>query len=101
MEATSPIDLKDLRRDWIGNVSGEEFYMLVSEQAAAFAANQAAMERGVLLAESDPIRFAAAFFAGLSLDLPLIFGQLSMGQWRVDGAFKFGQSGDNRRSCAR
>lgn len=79
MATTSAIDLNGLRRDWIGGVSGGDFFSRVSEQAAAFAACPAAAGRGVLLAERDPVRFAAAFFAGVSLELPMILANPAWG----------------------
>ncbi|MGB0344049.1 MAG: hypothetical protein ACPGGJ_01535, partial [Coraliomargarita sp.] len=79
MATTPAIDLNGLRRDWIGGVSGGDFFSRVSEQAAAFAACPAAAGRGVLLAERDPVRFAAAFFAGVSLELPMILANPAWG----------------------
>ena len=79
MEPPLKMDVKDVQRDWIVGFSGEAFSSLVREQAARFAANDAVAERGVLLAESDPIRFSTAFFAGLSLGVPLILANPKWG----------------------
>jgi O-succinylbenzoic acid--CoA ligase len=79
METPLKMDVKDVQRDWIVGFSGEAFSSLVREQAARFAANDAVAERGVLLAESDPIRFSTAFFAGLSLGVPLILANPKWG----------------------
>ena len=79
MEPLTSIDVRNLRRDWIEGVSGEDFHALLLKQRVLFAADDAVSERGVLLAESDPVRFAAAFFAGLSLDLPMILANPKWG----------------------
>ena len=83
MEPPLKIDLKELQRDWIEGISVEAFSALVREQAARFAASDVFAERGVLLAERDPVRFAAAFFAGLSLELPMILADpdWGSGEW--------------------
>ena len=83
MEPPLKIDLKELQRDWIEGISVEAFSALVREQAARFAASDVFAERGVLLAERDPVQFAAAFFTGLSLELPMILANpdWGSGEW--------------------
>ena len=59
MECTPPFELKDLRRDWIAGVSGGAFVARVKRRIVAIKATSDACERGVMIAEKDPVRFAS------------------------------------------
>lgn len=81
MEKPPLIDVRDLARDWISGISGEAFGDLVARKVSLLKADKSVEERGALLAETDPVCFAAAFFAGVSLGIPII---LANPQWRLD-----------------
>ncbi|HAV14276.1 MAG TPA: hypothetical protein DCX06_12400 [Opitutae bacterium] len=80
MEDAQPVQLVALERDWIVGISGSDFY----EKACAYAEtikmlSAADRLRGVLLAECDPIEFSAAFFAAMSLGVPVILANPKWG----------------------
>jgi O-succinylbenzoic acid--CoA ligase len=65
--------LKDLRRDWIEGLSGEAFHDRVESYLRALESLPPEVRaRGALIAEKDPVEFAAAFFASVSLGIPTI-----------------------------
>ncbi|MDQ8209406.1 AMP-binding protein, partial [Coraliomargarita sp. SDUM461003] len=74
------LDLEELARDWIAGISGEALVARVQDylsQVEALTRQQQA--RGVLLTEQDPIEFAAAFFAAVLLDVPVILANPKWG----------------------
>ncbi|MGB0414395.1 MAG: AMP-binding protein [Coraliomargarita sp.] len=79
MECTPPFELKDLRRDWIAGVSGGAFVARVKRRIVAIKATSDACERGVMIAEKDPVRFASAFFAAVYLGVPVILANRRWG----------------------
>lgn len=73
-------NLADLQRDWIEGISGADFCELVQgcrSQLESLSAD--ARAQGVLITETDPIQFAAAFFAAVSLDVPVILANPNWG----------------------
>jgi O-succinylbenzoic acid--CoA ligase len=73
-------NLAELERDWIDGISGAVLLARVQNcraQIAALAPEEQA--RGILLTETDPIRFAAAFFAAVSLGVPVIIANPNWG----------------------
>ncbi len=73
MEPAHLIDPNSLHRDWIEGTSGKALYRRVQRCMTQIeAAGEDARVRGVLLVEADPLRFAAAFFAAVSLGVPVI-----------------------------
>ena len=80
MEAVAPFDLNALKRDWIEGVSGKSFYKRVQRRITQIdEVGIAAHTRGVMILESDPLRFAAAFFAATYLRMPVI---IANPKWR-------------------
>ncbi len=79
MERTLPFELKDLRRDWIVGVSGAAFVARVKRRIVAIKAEANARSRGVMIAEKDPVRFAAAFFAAVYLRAPVVLANRRWG----------------------
>lgn len=79
MERTPPFELKALRRDWIAGVSGAAFVARVKRRIVALKARPDIRARGVMVAEKDPVRFAAAFFAAVYLDVPIILANRRWG----------------------
>ena len=75
MEHAHKFELDALKRDWIDAASGDFFLQTVEHCIAKIeAASVVAMDQGVLIAESDPVRFGAAFFAAVYLQVPVILG---------------------------
>lgn len=73
MEPAHLIDPNALQRDWIEGTTGKALYRRVQCCMTQIeAAGEDARVRGVLLVEADPLRFAAAFFAAVSLGVPVI-----------------------------
>lgn len=73
MEASPLFELACLKRDWIGGTTGSAFFECVQQHIRLIEAEgQAVRVRGVMLCESDPVRFAAAFFAGVQLGVPVL-----------------------------
>ena len=80
MEATPRFKLSELNRDWIVGISASSFYRRVSRRIDKIAACSAReLNRGVLIAEIDPVKFSAAFMAALHLEVPII---LANPHWR-------------------
>ena len=73
MEPAPPFDLNALKRDWVDGVAGAAFYRRVQRRIAVIErGGEAARLRGVMILESEPVRFAAAFFAAVHTGVPLI-----------------------------
>ena len=80
MATASPYELNALQRDWIAGVSGAAFVEHVQQRIAAIkAAGNDASARGVMILESEPLCFAAAFFAAVYLQVPVV---LANPKWR-------------------
>ncbi|MFP4673445.1 MAG: AMP-binding protein [Opitutales bacterium] len=102
MEPAPPFDLNALKRDWIEGVSGESFHRRVRRRLNRIQrAGPEVRLRGVLLAEKDPVRFAAAFFAAVYTRVPLILANPAWGktEWgevrnQVRPALVFGHAPD-------
>lgn len=75
MEATAPFDLKELRRNWIAGISGEDFYRGVLH------ARKSLEEKGAacILRETNPFVFAEQFFAATALRLPVALANPNWG----------------------
>ena len=81
MADTPAFEIEALKRDWVAGLSGEALYLSACayrEQIELLTAVD--RRRGVLLAESDPFKFAAVFFAALSLEVPIILANPKWGQ---------------------
>ena len=94
-------DLKELQREWIRGNSPSDFLARVQKRRAKIEALTAQERlRGVLIAEADPISFAASLFASVDLNVPVILANPNWGrkEWEelsilVDPALSFGVSG--------
>lgn len=94
-------DLKELQREWIRGISPSDFLACVQERRSKIEALSAQERlRGVLIAEADPISFAASLFASVDLKVPVILANPNWGrkEWEelsilVDPALSFGVSG--------
>ncbi len=101
MKTTSPFKLDLLERDWINGVSGRLFLQRVRSHIARIeATNGLAIEQGVLIAELDPVDFAAGFFAAVYTSAPTILAnpKWQLSEWAqlrrlVNPAIVFGESG--------
>jgi len=81
MERTAPFELKALSRDWIVGTSGKAFLQRVHRRLAQIDERRiAAHSRGVLIAERDPVGFAAAFFAATYRRVPVILANPKWGK---------------------
>ncbi len=74
MAQTTPFESVSLKRDWIEGVTGESFGRRVHRRVVRIEQTRAAKVRGVLIVERDPVAFAAAFFAAVSVGVPVILG---------------------------
>ncbi|MEM8867671.1 MAG: AMP-binding protein [Verrucomicrobiota bacterium] len=100
METTPPFELSALRRDWIDGLEGRLFYQRVLRRLYKVReAGIAAHRRGVLIAETDPVKFAAAFLAAVHLRRPVILANPRWGkqEWKelrqlVNPALIFGKT---------
>ena len=73
MKRTPKFKLDVLERDWIDGVSGSNFFRRVQACIARIeATNDSATEQSVLIAETDPVEFAAAFFAAVYTGVAII-----------------------------
>lgn len=73
METTASFDINALKRDWIEGVSGRSFFQRVQRRMTQIKDGGIAVHtRGVMIMETDPLRFAAAFFAAAYLRMPVI-----------------------------
>ena len=100
METAAKIDLKALKREWVGGITGEDLFRRTLRCVAQIElAGEQAQLRGVMILEHDPLHFAAAFFAAVHTGVPVI---LANPKWRrveweeaenlVNPAVIFGQS---------
>lgn len=72
--------LAELGRDWIEGIAGEDFIARVHGcRAQLEALSPGARAGGALIAETDPVSFAAVFFAAVSLNIPAILGNANWG----------------------
>jgi O-succinylbenzoic acid--CoA ligase len=74
-------DLKKLNRKWIAGISGTSLCAQVNvirKRLQRLTDEEAT--RGVLITEKDPITFASAFFASVSLNIPIILGNPNWGE---------------------
>jgi len=109
MADAPPFQLADIRREWISGVTGESIYRRVRLRIAKIeAAGFAARERGVLIVERQPLRFAAAYLAATHLGVPVILGNPRWGdsEWaelkqQVNPAVIFGQAPFSTRKRSR
>lgn len=100
METDPPFELDALKRDWIEQTPGALFWLRVRRRMDRIRKCRiAAQTRGVLIAERDPLGFAAAFFAAVHLRVPAILGNPKWGrvEWgevreRVNPALVFGRA---------
>ena len=100
METPAPFELSALQRDWIIGVSGAAFRRRVQRRVATLRAlGAAAFRQGVLVAERDPVKFAAAFFAAVYLRVPVALANPRWGcrEWgevaeQLDPAMVFGKA---------
>ena len=88
MEASPPVSLAELKRDWIEGLPRGGFQERVRRRIDRIRGERfAAHTRGVLIAECDPVRFAAAFFAAVHLRVPVILAnpRWARAEWRELG----------------
>ncbi len=70
-----------LQRDWIEGISGTDFGERVQScRAQLEALSPEARAQGALIAEADPIEFAAAFFTAVSWGVPAILANPNWGE---------------------
>lgn len=99
METIAPFDLNALKRDWIEGIDGDAFFEKVSRCVARLETlNEQVQQRGVLICEQEPVTFAAAFFAAVSLEVPVVLANPRWGriewdafQTLVNPALTFGE----------
>ena len=93
-------DLAQLQREWIRGISSGDFLARVQERSTQIEALSSQERlRGVLIAEVDPISFAASLFASVDLKVPVILANPNWArkEWEelstlVDPAISFGLS---------
>ena len=93
-------DLAQLQRDWIRGISSGDFLARVQERSTQIEALSSQERlRGVLIAEVDPISFAASLFASVDLKVPVILANPNWARKEreelstlVDPAISFGLS---------
>ncbi|NBB78817.1 MAG: AMP-binding protein [Verrucomicrobia bacterium] len=74
-------DLKQIRRDWIEGVSGRVFMeKFEAAHLRLLAVPEELRCRGALLCERDPVKFAVAFFATVSLRFPVVLANPNWGE---------------------
>ena len=101
MKTTPNFKLDALERDWIQGIAGNIFLQRVKACIARIeATDDSATEQGVLIAEPDPVEFAAAFFASVYSGVPVILTNPKWQQFeweqlrsQVNPAVVFGESG--------
>lgn len=94
-------DLDQLRRDWIEGISSDEFYARVASCRDRLSAlSEEEKSKGSVICEEDPIDFAAAFFAALSIKVPVVLANPKWGEQEraefdalVSLAISFGEVG--------
>lgn len=80
MKDSHKFKLNALRRTWIEGVDADVFIQQVDSCLRQIKSVPAArIKQGVLISEEDPIRFTAAFFAAIYLEVPVI---LANPKWR-------------------
>jgi len=100
METAGIIHLDALQRDWIVGTTGEVFYQQVLRRVAHIeAVGNDVHVRGVMILESEPLRFVAASFAAVHHGVPVILAnpKWQRVEWErvvtlVNPALIFGQS---------
>lgn len=93
-----PFELKALSRSFIVGVAGPDFRSQVESMISNLEVDYtSAMNRGILLAERDPVKFAAVFFAAVYLKVPVLLANPNWGtkEWvelsqMVDPAKSYG-----------
>lgn len=108
METIAPFDINALKRDWIEGIAGDVFFEKVSRCVAKIETGaEQVQKRGMLICEQEPVAFAAAFFAALSLGVPLVLANPRWGrmewdalQTLVDPALIFGVCSFEARGVA-
>lgn len=93
-------DLAQLQREWIRGISSGDFLVRVQERSTQIEALSSQERlRGVLIAEADPISFAASLFASVDLKVPVILANPNWARKEreelstlVDPAISFGLS---------
>ena len=93
-------DLAQLQREWIRGISSGDFLARVQERSIQIEALSSQERlRGVLIAEVDPISFAASLFASVDLKVPVILANPNWARKEreelstlVDPAISFGLS---------
>ena len=93
-------DLAQLQREWIRGISSGDFLARVQERSTQIEALSSQERlRGVLIAEADPISFAASLFASVDLKVPVILANPNWARKEreelstlVDPAISFGLS---------
>ena len=68
----SEISLNLLRRNWIDSSSGQCFETALQDALEKISSYSRRARSGVVLAERDPIRFSAAFFAAMLAGVPVL-----------------------------
>ncbi|MGJ8637915.1 MAG: AMP-binding protein [Opitutaceae bacterium] len=85
METNTLFDIEALKRDWIEGISGEAFYTQVQVARELIERLPVADQgRGVLIAETNPIEFAVALFAAVSLRVPVVLANPRWGRIEWD-----------------
>lgn len=84
MEFIAPFELSQLQRDWIRSDCGGDFAGQLSQALQQIQAQPAAVQRGVLIAEREPLAAAAAFFAAVYLGAPVAWANPNWGaqEWQ-------------------
>ena len=101
MKTPPKFKLDVLERDWIVGVSGSNFFRRVQACISRIeATDDSVTEQSVLIAEADPVEFAAAFFAGVYTGVSIILAnpKWQQSEWEqlrglVNPAIAFGESG--------
>ncbi|MGJ8648855.1 MAG: AMP-binding protein [Opitutaceae bacterium] len=82
METIAPFDIEALKRDWIEGIAGDVFSEEVSRCASKIKVGGERVQLGgVLICEQDPVAFAAAFFAAVSLSVPVVLANPRWGRF--------------------
>jgi O-succinylbenzoic acid--CoA ligase len=74
-------DIGQIRRDWIQGTTAADFWeQFEAARHRLLAVPENSRGRGALLCERDPVKFAAAFFAGASMGFPVVLANPNWGQ---------------------
>lgn len=82
-------DLGQIRRDWIEGIQQGDFLEpFEAARLRLLAIPEDLRGRGVVICERDPVRFAAGFFAAVSIRFPVVLANANWGQgeWGEFGA---------------